>query len=110
MDPTMVEEKLVHPIVSARTLPRGDGRGGKHTHAGQINLLLLILYSLLFEYDVFTPVSVTLFKNPHLDFLYSKALFTALEGRMPEMSYCDTFLTARRLPKLSTPHPPYFLE
>ena len=28
----MAEEKLVHPIVTARTLPRGDREGNKHTH------------------------------------------------------------------------------
>lgn len=66
----MAEEKLVHPIVTARTLSRGDGRGNKraHTHAEeeeeegggkQIQIRLLILsslHSLYLNADVFTSV------------------------------------------------------
>lgn len=64
----MGEEKLVHPIVTARTLPHGDRKGNKHTHTHaeykkkkkKIHILILSFFYL--NTDVFTPVSVTLLK------------------------------------------------
>lgn len=78
----MAEEKLVHPIVTARTLPRGDREGNKYTHTQthtkrhmqiytkkenlQIHILILSFFYL--NTDVFIPVSVTLSKKARLDF------------------------------------------
>lgn len=62
----MGEEKLVHPIVTARTLPHGDRKGNKHTHTCRIKnkkkIHILILSFFYLNTDVFTPVSVTLLK------------------------------------------------
>lgn len=67
----MEEEKLVHPIVTARTLPHGDSKetntcGIKKKKKIQIHIL--ILSSFYLNTDVFTPVSVTLYENARLDF------------------------------------------
>lgn len=67
----MVEEKLVHPIVTARTLPRGDRRKtNTHTHAEKKKNILAFLYM---NTDVFTPVSVTLLKMLVFTFLQGDA-------------------------------------
>lgn len=88
----MVEEKLVHPIVTARTLPRGDRREtNTHTHAekNKSKFISLFFHSciLLFEYRcIYFCVSHS-FKNARLDFFfffffffYSEAVFTVQGG------------------------------
>lgn len=75
----MAEEKLVHPIVTARTLPHGDREETNtrmQNEGGGIQIHILILSFFYLNADAFTPVSVTHLKRSSRLFSNSKAAFT----------------------------------
>lgn len=62
-DSTMVEDKLVHTIVTARTLPRGDRRE-TNTHTEKINPNVSPYSSFL----AFFHLNTYVYSNAHPDF------------------------------------------